>query len=227
MDFSFDDVQLELKRHARAWLDQRFPLDRDWDGPQDDHWGELSELGWLDVAEAGLGFVEEALLLEEMGYALYPGRYLAHVAGSNGSIELNGLAYGAERGEPVESVDPTRPLFRVDRANGSPETPRQRAAMAAEAVGVAQRALELGIVNWVVPRAALAEETAKLARKLADGPTVALGLAKRLIRSSLDHSWDEHSHREAESFAAAAATQDHLEGVSAFVEKRQPVFRGR
>jgi alkylation response protein AidB-like acyl-CoA dehydrogenase len=145
VDFSFDDVQLELKRHARGWLDQRFPLDRDWDGPQDDHWGELSELGWLDVAEAGLGFVEEALLLEEMGYALYPGRYLAHVAGSNGSIELNGLAYGAGAGEPVESVDPTRPLFRVDRTNGPPETPRQRAAMAAEAVGVAQRALELGI----------------------------------------------------------------------------------
>ena len=41
---------------------------------------ELAELGWLDVAEAGLGFVEEALLLEEMGYALYPGPYLAHVA---------------------------------------------------------------------------------------------------------------------------------------------------
>ena len=90
-----------------------------------------------------------------------------------------------------------------------------------------RRALELGVVNWVVARAALAEETAKLARRLADGPTVALGLAKRLIRSSLDHSWDEHSHREAESFAAAAATQDHLEGVSAFVEKRQPVFRGK
>ena len=79
MDFSFDDVQLELKRHARAWLDQRFPLDRDWDGPQDDHWGELSELGWLDVAEAGLGFVEEALLLEELGYACYPGPYIATV----------------------------------------------------------------------------------------------------------------------------------------------------
>jgi 2-(1,2-epoxy-1,2-dihydrophenyl)acetyl-CoA isomerase len=91
----------------------------------------------------------------------------------------------------------------------------------------AQRALELGILNWVVPRAALADETTRLARKLADGPTVALGLAKRLIRSSLDHSWDEHSHREAESFAAAAATQDHLEGVSAFVEKRQPLFRGK
>jgi 2-(1,2-epoxy-1,2-dihydrophenyl)acetyl-CoA isomerase len=91
----------------------------------------------------------------------------------------------------------------------------------------AERALSLGIVNWLVPRAALDQETAKLAKRLAEGPTIALGLAKRLIRSSLDHSWDQHSHREAESFAAAAATADHLEGVTAFVEKRQPMFRGK
>jgi alkylation response protein AidB-like acyl-CoA dehydrogenase len=145
MDFAFDDVQLELKNQARAWLAERYPLDRDWDAPQDDRWQELSELGWLDVAEAGLGFVEEALLLEEMGYALYPGPYLAHVAGRNGSIELNGLAYGAADGEAVESVDPSRPLVRVERPNGSRESPRLRAAMAAEAVGIAQRALELGV----------------------------------------------------------------------------------
>ena len=81
MDFAFTDEQLELKNQARGWLAQRYPLDRDWDGPQDDRWNDLSELGWLDVAEAGLGFVEEAMLLEEMGYALYPGPYLAHVAG--------------------------------------------------------------------------------------------------------------------------------------------------
>lgn len=91
----------------------------------------------------------------------------------------------------------------------------------------AQQALAFGIVNWVVPRAQLAEETAKLARKLADGPTVALGLAKRLIRSSFDSSWDEHSHREAEGMAAAVATEDHFEGVTAFMEKRKPVFKGR
>lgn len=91
----------------------------------------------------------------------------------------------------------------------------------------AARALEFGILNRVVPRAALADEAMALARQLADGPTVALGLAKRLIRSSLDNSWDEQSHREAEAFPLAAATEDHAEGVTAFVEKRKPVFKGR
>jgi alkylation response protein AidB-like acyl-CoA dehydrogenase len=145
MDFALTDEQQELKRQARAWLAERYPLDRDWDGPQDDRWSELAELGWLDVAEADLGFVEEALLLEEMGYALYPGPYLAHVGGG-GRIELKGLVYGGDDGgELVQSVDPSRPLRRSTSTNGARETPRVRAAMAAEAVGVAQRVLELGI----------------------------------------------------------------------------------
>ncbi len=91
----------------------------------------------------------------------------------------------------------------------------------------AEQAREMGLVNWVVPPGQLANETAKMARRLADGPSLALGLVKRLIRSSLENSWDEQSHREAESFALAAATHDHLEGVTAFVKKRKPVFDGR
>jgi alkylation response protein AidB-like acyl-CoA dehydrogenase len=125
VDFALSDDQLELKQAARAWLADRFPLDRDWE-KQDDRWSELEELGWLDVAEAGLGFVEEALLLEELGYVCYPGLYLGHVA----SVSLDGA---------TATVDPTRAAYQVE------ETPRFRAAAAAEALGIAQRALDLGV----------------------------------------------------------------------------------
>ena len=181
MDFAFNEDQLELKKQARAWLAERYPLDRDWDAPQDDRWAELAELGWLDVAEADLGFVEEALLLEELGYALYPGPFLAHVmalpslspedraAAASGDvrwsaevrgltpwlgsvdrvIDMDGNAQEA-RGEELVSVDPSRALGRLERGEGTPlpgarDVPRARTAMAAEAVGIAQRALELGV----------------------------------------------------------------------------------
>jgi 2-(1,2-epoxy-1,2-dihydrophenyl)acetyl-CoA isomerase len=90
----------------------------------------------------------------------------------------------------------------------------------------AAKALELGLVNRVVKPDELDAETLKLARELARGPTTALGLTKRLIRASFDNSWDEQLRREAESFAIAAATGDHVEGVAAFVGKRKPAFTG-
>ena len=126
MDFALSEEQLELKQAARDWLAARFPLDRDWEA-QDDRWSELEELGWLDVAEAGLGFVEEALLLEELGYVCYPGFYLGHVA----SLPSD---------DGAATVDPSRRLSQIEE-----ETPRLRAAAAAEALGVAQRALDLGV----------------------------------------------------------------------------------
>ena len=135
MDFALSDDQVELKQAARAWLADRFPLDRDWEA-QDDRWSELSDLGWLDVAEAGLGFVEEALLLEETGYALYPGPFLAHLTNTTD-------VFGA--GGDVQTVEETRPVHLVrDRKLGE-DSPRFRAAAAAEALGVAQRALDLGV----------------------------------------------------------------------------------
>jgi len=91
----------------------------------------------------------------------------------------------------------------------------------------AATALRLGLVNWVVPRTALDAEAARIAAELAAGPTLAMAAAKRLIRGALDASWDEQSHREAEAIAAIVRTDDHLEGVRAFAEKRRPVFRGR
>jgi alkylation response protein AidB-like acyl-CoA dehydrogenase len=181
MDFALNEIQQQLTQQARAWLGEKYPLDRDWDAPADDRWPELAELGWLDVADAELGFVEEALLLEEMGYALYPGPYLGHVltlpalgpddraAAGRGEvrwsvegggitpwllqvdmvIDADGNAQPA-RGEELTSIDPSRPVGRLERTNGTPVpggrgVHRARAALAAEALGVAQRALDLGV----------------------------------------------------------------------------------
>jgi len=180
MDFSLNDVQRQLQREVRGFLAAHYPLDRDWDAPQDDRWQELAELGWLGGAE--LSFVEEAILFEETGYALYPGPFLVAVgfvlpflgdedrealaagevrwsAEDRGLVpwldsvdmvvDVDGNAQPA-RGEMLASVDPSRPLGRLERTNGTPlsgvrDVPRARTAMAAEAVGVAQRALELGV----------------------------------------------------------------------------------
>jgi alkylation response protein AidB-like acyl-CoA dehydrogenase len=139
MDFALSEDQIELKQAARAWLADRFPLDRDWDA-QNDRWGELQELGWLDVAEAGLGFVEEALLVEETGYALYPGPFLAHVGGQTSAM---GLSFGDDADRPT--VDPMRPVRLPEGPWTSHETPRFHAACAAEALGIAHRALDLGV----------------------------------------------------------------------------------
>lgn len=91
----------------------------------------------------------------------------------------------------------------------------------------AQEALRIGLINRVVPAASLQEETDKLARRLADGPPLALGRLKRLVRDSLDRTLQDQLDAEAEGFAACAATQDFAEGVNAFFEKRAPRYQGQ
>jgi len=91
----------------------------------------------------------------------------------------------------------------------------------------ANKAKELGIVNFVVPRASLEAETQKLVTRLANGPTFAYGEVKKLMHDSLESDFDGQLHREAEAIARCAASADHLEGVTAFVEKRKPAFKGK
>ncbi len=90
----------------------------------------------------------------------------------------------------------------------------------------ARRALELGLVNRVVPADALAAEAAGLAARLVAGPTYAYGRTKALLQATLGDAFDAQLRRETESFAACAATADFAEGVRAFLEKRRPVFAG-
>ena len=90
----------------------------------------------------------------------------------------------------------------------------------------AQTAKEIGMINFVVPKAELETETAKLAARLASGPTRVYGNTKRLLYSSLENTWESQLQLEAETFADSAARNDFREGVTAFNEKRKPDFTG-
>jgi 2-(1,2-epoxy-1,2-dihydrophenyl)acetyl-CoA isomerase len=88
-------------------------------------------------------------------------------------------------------------------------------------------AREIGLVSLVVPDEELGNEAGELAARLAAMPTVALGEAKRLLQASLAPALEEALRREAEAQARMGQTEDHLEGVTAFAEKREPKFTGR
>ena len=172
MEFAFTQEQEELRRQARSFLEAN----------PDAPLAELRELGWLGVSVpedrggGGLSFVDEAILLEEAGRALYAGPFLTtavvlpalpEVDDNAWSVELDGLvphldtadmvlredlSTVAADGETLATVDESRPLGRLTNADATevddefePVRLRLLAALAAEAVGVAQKALELGV----------------------------------------------------------------------------------
>lgn len=85
----------------------------------------------------------------------------------------------------------------------------------------------LGVVNRVIAAEQLAAETEKLARRLAAGPAHAYAETKALVNRALHDGLAAHLDAEALAFARCAATPDFAEGVTAFVEKRKPEFKGR
>lgn len=91
----------------------------------------------------------------------------------------------------------------------------------------AQEALRIGLVNRVVPADQLENETLKLAERLAQGPTVAYGLAKTGLYQGLGMSLEDVLNMEARNQAIAVRSPDRAEGVAAFLEKRPPRFTGR
>jgi alkylation response protein AidB-like acyl-CoA dehydrogenase len=209
MDFDLSEDQREIKRTARDLLAARSPWEavrRAAEGGAYDPalWTELAELGWPGIAVAeehggqGLGGVELAVLLEELGYACAATPFLSTAAAAaaiqaEGTSDqrrrwLPGLASGeltagigtralatdagdaavlvlldGDRAElvahddadvePVETVDPTRRYARIRDSSGrgeplgegGPTAHRLHAAIAAEVVGVSQRALDMTV----------------------------------------------------------------------------------
>ena len=91
----------------------------------------------------------------------------------------------------------------------------------------AEKAQEWGLVNRVHDDAALMEEAMKLAHDLANGPTIALSLIRKLYWDSPDNSFEDQLNLEYESQRIAGAAEDFKEGVTAFLEKRPAKFRGK
>ncbi len=91
----------------------------------------------------------------------------------------------------------------------------------------AATAAEWGLIWKAVEDAALMDEARALARKLAQGPTIGLGLIKAALNRSLESTLDAQLDTERDFQRAAAATADFREGVAAFLEKRPAKFTGR
>lgn len=90
----------------------------------------------------------------------------------------------------------------------------------------AREAETLGLVNKVVPATELDKTVDEFAEKLANGPTRALGLSKRVLNQASRLELSEALEYEAQNQEIAGKTKDHLEAVKSFLEKRQPKFTG-
>jgi 2-(1,2-epoxy-1,2-dihydrophenyl)acetyl-CoA isomerase len=87
-------------------------------------------------------------------------------------------------------------------------------------------ALRLGLVNRVVPADLLAETVSEWAKRLASGPTVALGLGKRLVNAAMEADRTTAFGQEAMAAEINMSSADGQEGLRAFLDRRAPVFRG-
>ncbi len=91
----------------------------------------------------------------------------------------------------------------------------------------AQRAWEIGLVNAVLPVEELMTEAIKIARLLGSKPGFALDLIKQAVKTGMNTDLASGLDYESRCFEMLFSTQDQKEGISAFMEKRKPEFKGR
>ncbi|KAG5466628.1 hypothetical protein LSCM1_00793 [Leishmania martiniquensis] len=91
----------------------------------------------------------------------------------------------------------------------------------------AQRALELGLVNRIVPAGSALDTALDLALRISKNGPLGVCAAKRAIRSAVGKPRSEAMQAEAEQYEVVLATEDRLEGLKAFAEHRTPVYKGK
>ncbi len=91
----------------------------------------------------------------------------------------------------------------------------------------ARSAYSIGLVNHVFAAELLQAKTMEIANRIAEKSPIALALAKEAVKLASRSSLDEGLRREVDLFALCFSTEDKDEGVSAFLEKRKPTFKGK
>lgn len=99
-------------------------------------------------------------------------------------------------------------------------------AMLGEKVTAAD-AVAMGLANRLIPIDTWEEDVSAFAARLATLPTKALGLIKRSLKATTTQSFEDYLEQEAQGQRIAGLTKDHREGVTAFMEKRKPVYSGQ
>lgn len=113
--------------------------------------------------------------------------------------------------------------FSLTRILGEPRA--KALTMTAEPL-TAEKAADWGLIWKALADDALMDEAASLAASLAAGPTLGLGLTKRLIQAAAANDLDKQLDMECDCQRQAGRSADYAEGVTAFLEKRKPGFRG-
>lgn len=91
----------------------------------------------------------------------------------------------------------------------------------------ASQAVEMGLITRAVPREQLDEEIGKVLKTLAGKSPIGMKIGKEAFYETADMPFEEALSRLAEKFSEVVATEDAMEGISAFMQKRDPVYKGK
>ena len=91
----------------------------------------------------------------------------------------------------------------------------------------AEEALDLGLANWICEPEELMDKTMEIANRLANGPSVAYRYMKENLNRAMNGEVDDCLDLEATHHIHCGQTEDHRNATKAFVEKKEPVFKGK